>query len=100
MNRTESNAPYRIDKDTNVPQWISTVFYYCRHARNRANHILVVSAMSGTVFQDNSFSAADHRHQQKRPYIHTVYTHTYYSDLPLRPYGRTGTSPVTLSIIL
>ena len=72
MKRTESSAPERIDKDTMAPQWMTPQYSSTTVGivRNRADRVLVVSAMSGAVFQDNSFYAADRRHRRKRPYVH------------------------------
>ena len=50
-------------KDANVPQWITPKYSTTVGiVRNHVDRALVVSAMSGAVFQDNSFSAADRRH--------------------------------------
>ena len=47
----------------NVPQWMTPQYSTTVGiVRNRADSALVVSAMSGAVFQDNSFPAADRRH--------------------------------------
>ena len=53
---------------------VSTVSYYCRHCQKPCRSrifffFFFFSAMSGSVFQDNSFSAAECRHRRKRPYI-------------------------------
>ena len=50
MKRTESSALYRLDKDANAPRWMTPQYSTAEGiVRNRA---LVVSAMSGAVFQD------------------------------------------------
>ena len=68
----ESGAPLRIDKDANAPQWITPKYSTTLGiVRNRADRDLGFSTMSGTVFQDSQFSAADRRYRQKGPYIHT-----------------------------
>ena len=78
MKRAESRTLWRIDTDKNVPQWMTPQYSTTVGiVRNRADRALVVSAMSGAVFQDNSLSAADHHHRRKtNPIIYFNYVKT------------------------
>ena len=70
MKRTESSAPERTDKDANSPQWMTPQYSTTVGiVRSRTDRALVVSAMSGAVFQDNSLSPANRRYRRKRPYV-------------------------------
>ena len=54
MKRTESSEPQKIDNDANDPQWMTPQYSITVGiVRNSTNRALVVSAMSGAVFQDN-----------------------------------------------
>ena len=45
MKRIESSVPYRIDRDTNGPQWMTPQYSITVGiVRNRANRVLVASA--------------------------------------------------------